>query len=101
MSASLVGLTTLAFLFPAPAERPAFPDPPRGTGWAVTAVAVFLGLVTLVPLSLALADKWVMDARAAECRATGGRIVHASAEGRTYRCDHPGGEHPGREHPNR
>lgn len=89
MSATLLGLTTLAFLFPAPAERPAFPDPPRGTGWAIAAVAVFLGLVTLVPLSLALADKRVMDARAAECRATGGRIAYVSAEGRAHRCEHP------------
>jgi hypothetical protein len=89
MSVTLLGATTLAFLFPAPAERPAFPDPPRGTGWAITAVAVFLGLVTLVPLSLALADKWVMEARAAECRAAGGRIGHASADGRAYRCDRP------------
>ena len=90
MSATFLGLTTLAFLFPTPAERPNFPDPPRGTGWAIAAVGVFLALVTLVPLSLALADKWVMDARAAECRAAGGRIAYVSAEGRAYRCDHPG-----------
>ncbi|SFG47418.1 hypothetical protein [Methylobacterium gossipiicola] len=87
MSVTLLGVTTLAFLFPAPAERPALPDPPRGTGWAIAAVAVFLGLVTLVPLSLALADKWMMEAHAAECRAKGGRIVHASADGRAYRCE--------------
>lgn len=87
MSATLLGLTTVAFLFPAPAERPNFPDPPRGTGWAIAAVAVFLGLVTLVPLSLALADKWIMEARAAECRAAGGRMVHASADGRAFRCE--------------
>jgi hypothetical protein len=47
-------------------------------------------VVTVVPLSLALADKWAMDAHVAECRAAGGRFVPvASVNGWAYRCDQP------------
>lgn len=87
--AHLLGLTALAFLAPLPAERYRPPDPPRGVGWAVCAVVALLMVVTVVPLSLALADKWAMDAHAAECRESGGRFVPIpSATGRGgYRCD--------------
>jgi hypothetical protein len=90
-AATLLGLTTLAFLAPLPPERFVPPEPPpRGVGWAVCAVAALLLVVTVVPLSLALADKWAMDAHVAECRAAGGRFVPvASVNGRAYRCDQP------------
>lgn len=91
IAAHLLGLTALAFLAPLPAERYRPPEPPRGVGWAVFAVAALLLVVTAVPLSLALADKWSIDAHAAECRTSGGRFVPvASATGRAgYRCDRP------------
>jgi hypothetical protein len=92
IAAQLLGLTALAFLAPLPAERYIPPEPPRGVGWAVGAVVALLLVVTVVPLSLALADKWAMDAHAAECRASGGRFLPvASATGRGgYRCERPG-----------
>ncbi|MCJ2036307.1 hypothetical protein [Methylobacterium sp. J-068] len=85
----LLGLTALAFLAPLPVERDRLPDPPRGVGWAIGAIVALLLVVTVVPLSLALADKWAMDARAAECRASGGRFVPVpSAVGRDgHRCE--------------
>ena len=91
IAAQLLGLTAFAFLAPLPAERYRPPEPPRGVGWAVFAVAALLLVVTVVPLSLALADKWAIDAHAAECRASGGRFAASpSATGRGgYRCDHP------------
>jgi uncharacterized membrane protein YccC len=91
IAAHLLGLTALAFLAPLPAERTIPPQPPRGVGWAIGAVIGLLLVVTVVPLSLALADKWAMDAHATECRASGGRFVPIpSATGRGgYRCEHP------------
>ncbi|WP_264050706.1 hypothetical protein [Methylobacterium flocculans] len=91
IAAQLLGLTALAFLAPVPATRYEPPDPPRGVGWAVSAVFALLLVVTVVPLSLALADKWAMDAHAADCRASGGRFVPIpSATGRGgYRCETP------------
>ncbi|MCK2056644.1 MULTISPECIES: hypothetical protein [unclassified Methylobacterium] len=53
-------------------------------------MAALLLVVTVVPLSLALADKWAMDADAEACRAEGGRFVPVvSAGGRHYRCERP------------
>lgn len=92
IAAQLLGLTALAFLAPIPPTRYQPPEPPRGVGWAVGAVFALLLVVTAVPLSLALADKWAMDAHAAECRAAQGRFVPLpSATGRGgYRCEMPG-----------
>lgn len=88
---SLLGLTTLAFLAPLPPQRFELPvPPPRGVGLTICAVAALLLVVTVVPLSLALADKWAMDADAEACRAEGGRFVPVvSAGGRHYRCERP------------
>ena len=88
-AAAYLGLTAIAFLAPLPPEWSSAPPPPRrGSGWILGLTAGFLLLVTLMPLSLALADKWTLDAFRANCRTSGGQINHSAAEDRRpYRCD--------------
>lgn len=87
--AHYLGLTTLAFLAPLPPEWPARPAPSKGNGWILGLSAGFLLLVTIVPLSLALAEKWAIDDFGASCRASGGRVSFIpSDDGRPYRCEH-------------
>lgn len=87
----LLGLTAMAFLGPPPVlrrTRPTRRDPPRGTGVTLCFALVFLLAVTVMPLSLALSDKWSIDTFAAECQASGGRLTYLrSEEGRPYSCD--------------
>lgn len=87
----LLDLTALAFLGPPPTLRPIRPlrrEPPKGTGVTLWLAMVFLLTVTVMPLSLALSDKWSIDAFAAECRALGGRLTYLrSEEGRPYSCN--------------
>lgn len=88
-AADYFGLTALAFLAPLPPEWTAPPGPPKGSGWILGLSAGFLLLVTIVPLSLALAEKRTMDDFGAACRRSGGRVSHIQSEdGRPYRCDH-------------
>ncbi|WP_204262792.1 hypothetical protein [Methylobacterium sp. BTF04] len=88
--ADYLGLTTLAFLAPMAPEWPVRRAPPKGNGWILGLSAGFLLLVTLVPLSLALAEKWAMDDFGAACRTSGGKVSYIPADdGRPYRCNAP------------
>lgn len=88
-AAAYLELTTLAFLAPLPPEWPSPPSHPKGSGWVIGLTAGFLLLVTLVPLSLALAEKWNLDAFGAACRTSGGYVSYMASEDRKpYRCAH-------------
>lgn len=87
-AAAYLGLTAIAFLAPLPPEWSATPPPRRGSGWILGLTAGFLLLVTLMPLSLALAEKWTLDAFRADCLTSGGQVSYIAVEDRKpYRCE--------------
>ncbi|GJE26996.1 hypothetical protein [Methylobacterium organophilum] len=79
----------LGFMAPLPPrwERAERHEPQAPNFWLIGLIAWFLLVVTLVPLSLALAEGQALAAFGAQCRASGGRVTHVPEDGRPYRCD--------------